>query len=403
MSRGSRFFKDDDFEFSTEIVLGSAYYGAADVGEVLATVARIDSGDYASWCGEWRSTAEYVEEIAKRCDGSGRRRSAFEAYLRASSYWFQVAFYALGTKGATVEDLRTLWRRHRECFESAARLADPPWERVAIPYEGTELQGWFFRGRPEGAPAPLVILNNGSDGTATDMWVQGAAAGVERGYNCLTFDGPGQGHGLYEQGLHFRPDWEAVIGPVVDYASARADVDADRIALLGVSQAGYWVPRALAFESRIAAGVADPGVTDVSETMIGQIPGSMRRLLDAGEKEKFDRQMHWGERFSKAARFTMKFRALPYGTDSAYDMFTAAREYALDAETAARISCPLLITSPEHEQFWPGQSDRLAEMVGDNATVVGFTVAEGADGHCEPKAPGLRCQRIFDWLDEQLA
>jgi len=33
---------------------------------------------------------------------------------------------------------------------------------------------------------------------------------------------------------------------------------------------------------------------------------------------------------------------------------------------------------------------------------VTFTAAEGADLHCEPKAPGLRAQRLFDWLDATL-
>jgi hypothetical protein len=40
--------------------------------------------------------------------------------------------------------------------------------------------------------------------------------------------------------------------------------------------------------------------------------------------------------------------------------------------------------------------------VGDSATLMAFTAAEGADGPCEPRAPALRVQRIFDWLDEQL-
>src|SRR5271154_2925335 len=47
---------------------------------------------------------------------------------------------------------------------------------------------------------------------------------------------------------------------------AREDVDGDRIAVIGVSQAGYWVPRALAFEHRLAAAVADGGVVDVART-----------------------------------------------------------------------------------------------------------------------------------------
>ena len=34
--------------------------------------------------------------------------------------------------------------------------------------------------------------------------------------------------------------------------------------------------------------------------------------------------------------------------------------------------------------------------------IVAFTQAEGADSHCEPAASGIRGERIFDWLDEQI-
>jgi alpha-beta hydrolase superfamily lysophospholipase len=47
------------------------------------------------------------------------------------------------------------------------------------------------------------------------MWVLGGAAAVDRGYVCLTFDGPGQGQTLHEQGLYFRSNWESVITPSV--------------------------------------------------------------------------------------------------------------------------------------------------------------------------------------------
>lgn len=398
-----RFFKSEDFEFSTEILLGSADFAAAEVGEVLATVAEIRDGDFESWCEAWTATAERVEAEAGAAAGDGHRETAWARYLRASNYWFAVAFYVLGTKAGTAEDLHRHWRRHRDCFERAAQHAAPAWERVAIPYEGTALEGWVFRARPAEEPAPLLILNNGSDGTVTDMWVQGAAAGVARGYDCLAFDGPGQGQALHEQGLYFRADWEKVITPVVDWALARGDFDSERIALMGISQGGYWVPRALAFEHRIAAGIADPGVVDVARTMLDQTTKKMHRQLEQGEKDKFDSETRLAERFSKSMRFTMKFRAFPYGTESGYEMFKAAEAMRLDAETAAQISCPLLIADPEHEQFWPGQSAELAAAVGDNATLCPFTAAEGADGHCEPKAPALRAERFFDWLDATLA
>ena len=40
-----------------------------------------------------------------------------------------------------------------------------------------------------------------------------AKAACERGYNALTFDGPGQQSMLFDQGIPFRPDWEHVITP----------------------------------------------------------------------------------------------------------------------------------------------------------------------------------------------
>lgn len=53
MARASRFFKQDDFEFLTEIALGATAYRAAEAGGVLATVGRINNGDYSSWVREW--------------------------------------------------------------------------------------------------------------------------------------------------------------------------------------------------------------------------------------------------------------------------------------------------------------------------------------------------------------
>ena len=62
--------------------------------------------------------------------------------------------------------------------------------------------------------------------------------------------------------MPFRPDWEAVLTPVVDTLVARGDVDPGALVAYGISQAGYWLPRALAFEHRFVAAVADPGVFD---------------------------------------------------------------------------------------------------------------------------------------------
>jgi len=146
------------------------------------------------------------------------------------------------------------------------------------------LHGFYIRGRSKTRRHPLLILNNGSDRSLLDMWLWGGAGATARGYDCLTFDGPGQGYALWKQKLYFRPDWEKVITPVVDFALSRADVDPKRIAIQGISQGGYWIPRAVAFEKRVAAAIADPGVVDVSTSWIGTLPKPLLELLRAGRK-----------------------------------------------------------------------------------------------------------------------
>jgi hypothetical protein len=135
---------------------------------------------------------------------------------------------------------------------------------VNIPYEGATMPGYLFRQSTSDDARRTLIMNNGSDGPVTSVWPPVSAGGVARGYNVLVFDGPGQQTMPFDQEVPFRNDWEHVITSVVDFLLARPDMDPARIALRGISQAGYWMPRALAFEHRIAAAIADPGVYNAS-------------------------------------------------------------------------------------------------------------------------------------------
>lgn len=85
------------------------------------------------------------------------------------------------------------------------------------------------------------------------------------------------------------------------------------------------------------------------------------------------------------------------------EFFDTVRDYRLSDDLLAQITCPILLTDPDNEQFWPGQTHQLAEKVTHaEATTIGFTEAEGADGHIEPAAAAIRGERIFDWLDDQI-
>jgi Esterase FrsA-like len=398
-------FKNDDFQFGYEIALGSSGRGYADPGEVLAVAGRIKDGDADAWVREWAAAARDRAEEAGAAEAAGHRTSACRLFLRAANYYATASYLVAHSK--TPERQQKLWTGSRSAWDKAVDLLPAAGERLRIPYEDTTLPGYFFRApdAAAGEPRPLVVMNNGSDGATADMGLQGGFGAADRGYHWLAFDGPGQQAALFEQHIPFRHDWEAVLTPVLDAMTARPDVVADKIAVIGVSQGGYWVPRALAFEHRFAAAVADPGVVDVSTSWTAKLPKRMRAELDdPSKKESFDKEMGWTERFSKSTRATLHFRGEPYGiaSGSRYDLYQEVLKQRLGDEVA-NIATPLLITDPEDEQFWPGQSQELYDRLPGPKEIVRFTAAEGAARHCEPLAPGLRETRIFNWLDGYLS
>jgi hypothetical protein len=76
------FFKDESFNFQTEVTLGATYHQAADVGEVLATVERIRNGQAQSWVDEWSATADRLAGEATASAEAGRSHSAAHQFLR---------------------------------------------------------------------------------------------------------------------------------------------------------------------------------------------------------------------------------------------------------------------------------------------------------------------------------
>lgn len=395
------FSPNPDFDFDIRIALGSSVEGAAEPGEVLAATAGVGKHDHEAWFGAWKGIAERAAAIADESAAAGHGTSAAQAYLRASAYYA----VAVNAASALADDsrLHPTFESQQRAWEAFVDHVPSTVERVGIPYEDSALPGYFFRAPAgDGEPAATLVAVNGSDGSLAALWAACVAPALRRGYNVLVFDGPGQQSQLFQLGTTFRPDWEHVLTPLYDAVAALDGVVADRIAVYGISQGGYWVARALAFEHRFAAGITDPGVVDVSTSWTDHLPKSLRALLEAGENEKFDREMALAMRFSPGLSRTWSFRARPFGTSGYAETLDAVRAYTV-ADVAPQITTPLLILSPEGEQFWPGQADQLSALTRSVSTLVRFTAAEGADQHCQPLARTLTAQRMFDWLDERLA
>ncbi|WP_030761076.1 MULTISPECIES: alpha/beta fold hydrolase [unclassified Streptomyces] len=392
------------FWYETLRSMSHIAYGGADFGEVVSTAARITESDYDSWYTEWFATAGRVSAEAEKALAAGHRVSARDGFLRASNYYRSAEFFLHGKDCDPRHD--HAYDRSVECFKAAAALyTHPRIEPVLIPYENTTLPGYLYRVDDSGTPRPTLIMHNGFDGTAEELHFFGAMAAVERGYTVLAFDGPGMPGPRHHQGLVFRPDWENVITPVIDFVETIPEVDNSRIALLGLSMGGVLAPRAAAFEHRLAAVIAVDGLYDLGQTSVRNIPGDREeaeRLLRADSAPELDAAIDQIMAKDPIARWALNHGMYVMGVDTPRAFNASYLDYTLAGGIAERIQCPTLVCDAEEDMFFQGQPEQLYDHLTCPKTLMLFTAEEGAGAHCHPGAMRLANARIYDWLDDTL-
>ena len=398
------FSEDAQFWFETQRAFGAAEYGGSLFGEVLAAASAIKPGDYDSWYEAWNSMADRIAKEGADQLSRNHRVSARDSFLRAASYYQCSEFFLHGQPSDP--RIARAYRLSVDSYKQSAKLHDPLIEPVEIPYGQTMLPGYFHHADNTGQPRPTLILHTGFDGSAEEMHVSGARAAVERGYNALAFDGPGQYGPLHREGLAFRPDWEKVVTPVVDFALKQPGVDDKRVALMGVSLGGYLAPRAAAFEHRLAALIANDGLYDFGAPFRAAVPADkwdmFEKALKAPEAPHIDEILAEQMKASPTARWSYAHGMWATGAKSPRAFIAKALEYNLKDGVAEQIRCPTLVCDAESDLFFKEQPQALYDHLTCSKTMVRFTTAEGAGAHCQVGAGRLAFARMFDWLDETL-
>jgi hypothetical protein len=404
-----------DLDFDTLFAFGGTGYGSAEFGELVRAVDQINAAgaSYQTYYDTFLALARHTAAQGNQELAAGHRSSARSAYLRAASYYDLALYFILGTTARAQE--AGAYAAMQRCWQQASQLFDPPFEPVKIPYGGSWMPGYLLR--PDNRPVrrPTVILNNGEDAQNIRMWAFGGAAALERGYNALIFEGPGQGSMLFDRQIPFRPDWEKVITPVVDYLRSRPEVDPSRIVLSGSSLGGELVVRAAAFEHRLAALVADPGFLSVWlswQTNLAAITslftqGLSKQQINAAWQQKIVPTLDAGDRFNLAKitegygrPYLLAARAGQVFTDL-YDLGTTLMNFTV-AGVASQVTAPTLVTAYDGDQLVvpaSSQGTELYKLLRGTKQFHQFTAAEGADQHCAPMAPQTRNQAVYDWLD----
>jgi pimeloyl-ACP methyl ester carboxylesterase len=389
--------KDELLDAQLLRTAGSTCYGGADLGECLAAAGRVQGNSLDTWFSAWMRAASAVRDLGESELAAGRTTTARGCFFRASSYYRTAGVVLMGVP--LDERLVRTNGLQTEMFRKGAGLLSVPPEVIEIPFESGSLPGYYFRAPGGAQPGPTVILLGGYDGTAEENYFLNGAAALERGYHVLAFDGPGQGSALIQQGMVLRPDYETVIGAVIDYLLARPETDPERIAVIGLSLGAHLAPRAASAEHRLAACVADCGAFDLFESAMERMPGSLASGLRAGKRGSMTIASRILEFLAEkpTAGWALRRGQLVHGVDSPLGYLMAMRDYSL-AGRAAAITCPTFICNAEGDDISASAPQLVAALTCAKHFVT-FTAAEGAGDHCEAGARTLFHARSFGWLD----
>jgi pimeloyl-ACP methyl ester carboxylesterase len=335
-----------------------------DYGDFIATLGRITRWD--DWCREWGVTALRYERLAGSAEEAGHEETAAGAWRRAALAWHWGKFVFVDH----ADEQRAAHERAVACYRRAAAALSPPAELVRIPYGDTSLPAYLRVPGPGGTAAgaaarkPVVIMLPGLDSTKEELQAT-AEYMLARGLATIAVDGPGQGESEYD--LPIEPCYEKVAAAAVDYLATRADVDARRVGVFGVSLGGYYAARAAAYEPRVTATVA--------------LAGPYRFDLD------------W-DNLPPQTRATFQVRS-----GAASEPEARKRAGLLTLEEAARqITGPLLVVGGGKDRLVPAyHAERLAAQAQGAELVIYPDGSHGVTNHAYESR-----SRMADWLAAHL-
>ncbi|MFF6914112.1 alpha/beta fold hydrolase [Streptomyces sp. NPDC012466] len=202
-----------------------------------ATGAGVDPHEYrrvtdgltsvTDWGPSFRATGR---AYLQRAEDAGSPLSAGE-YLLTAARWFHLATlapYAEAPRAAVEAD---------HALSRAFAVLEPGARRVS----GDGFTGWL-RGPADGRGTVVVVPGLDS---AKEEFLDLASALLARGLAVFAMDGPGQG--VLAAATSLRPDYERVVGRVVDALGVA------RVGIVGLSLGGYFAARTAALEPRVAA------------------------------------------------------------------------------------------------------------------------------------------------------
>lgn len=194
---------------------------------------------------------------ARRREARARAAQAADERVTARNNYFIAAILYAAAQWPHDENSDAnlaLNAKKRDCYASYGSLADHHVEAVWIPFQGKALPGWLHLPPGyNGGTLPAIWSIPGMDGFKEANVALYGDRWLTRGIAVLAMEGPGQ----YESavnGIHVSvPNWITAAKAVMDWMTAKPELDATRIGIAGNSFGSFFGTLAAAHEPRFKA------------------------------------------------------------------------------------------------------------------------------------------------------
>jgi dienelactone hydrolase len=354
---------NEDYSYRFMQILGSAQEGSSTISECFLAATRITPGDDESWYREWKKLADNCKRRGDLALREGNINTAKGNWLRASNY------YRAAEQFLDVDDRRRddILDQMQICSHIYLSSLAPKGEIIQIPAAGGGLMhGYFLRSPRSASRTPVVICIGGPDHLKEEHLYKMPRHAHARKLSLLLVDLPGQGVCPRGERVVGRNDIETSISRWVDYLASRADVDAERIAILGDGLGAAFASRAAGMDHRLSAAVCDAGIWDLHERAF-----LLRRISGGNHPESIEDQVSelWHHSIAK------------------------------------RIRCPILVTLGEYDWLktnYAAEFYSYLKEAGIDISVKIFLAAETAAAHAQIDNPTIGNEFIFDWIAARL-
>ncbi|KAJ6155103.1 hydrolases or acyltransferase [Penicillium chermesinum] len=359
----------------------------------------------ASFSEQFYKLANQTKESAENPENAYDPVNVRDTWFSASQYFRRADFYVHENWSNPL--IKSLWAEQTAAFDKAISALPVPGERVRIPVQERNFTIeaiWYGVPGRDARKLPTLVIGNGFDAAQEDSYHYFVAFALARGWNCITYEGPGQSTVRREQDVGFIPDWETVVTPVVDYVLSEKShvVDRTRLVLVGNSFGGLLAARAAAFEPRLSAAVLIDGLWDFHAGVIMQLPSDILALYEVGNYTQFDHtvlSLRRAGKLSTMAAWGIDQGLWSFYTHSPSDFFNQTKQYKLEG-VVEKIQIPVFVGDGEYDNYFPGQARKVKDALGDRATLHEFHGVAGY--HCQTGAGQEMARAMFAWLNKTL-